>query len=47
MNVPIGLLGFVLVSKYIENSRVDEVAPLDLRGFVLLSLSLALLVFGV
>ncbi len=46
VNVPIGLLGFVLVSKYIENSRVDEVAPLDLRGFVLLSLSLALLVFG-
>jgi len=46
INVPVGILGIVLVSLYIENIREEEVFPLDIRGFVLTGLGLAGLVFG-
>jgi len=46
VNVPIGILGFILVSVFIEDLREEKVVPFDLRGFVFLSLSLACLVFG-
>jgi len=46
INVPIGALGFMLVTWYIPNIREDEVFPLDFRGFLLTGLGLAGLVSG-
>ncbi|HKV54521.1 MAG TPA: MFS transporter [Candidatus Binataceae bacterium] len=46
MNVPIGALGIVLVTLYIEDIRETQVFPLDIQGFVLTGLGLAGLVFG-
>jgi EmrB/QacA subfamily drug resistance transporter len=46
LNLPIGIAGLILVYTYVPDLREDEVAPLDLRGFVLVGLALAGLVFG-
>ncbi len=46
INIPIGILGIVLVTLLIENVREEAVPPLDLRGFVLIGLGLAGLIFG-
>jgi EmrB/QacA subfamily drug resistance transporter len=45
INLPIGALGILLGQLFIENIR-GEIAPLDLRGFVLAGLGLAGLTFG-
>jgi EmrB/QacA subfamily drug resistance transporter len=46
INVPIGLLGIVLVSLFISNTRGEVPEKTDYLGIVLSSLSLALLLFG-
>src|SRR6202790_3505405 len=46
INLPIGILGFALVTMFIENVREAEVFPLDFRGFILTGFGLAGLVFG-
>ena len=46
INVPIGLLGILLVRAYVPDLKEEATAPLDLRGFILIGLSLAGLVFG-
>jgi EmrB/QacA subfamily drug resistance transporter len=46
MNLPIGLAGLLLVRAYIPDIRQEDAGPLDLRGFALVSLALAGLVFG-
>jgi EmrB/QacA subfamily drug resistance transporter len=46
LNLPIGLTGILLVRKFIPDIREEQVGPLDVRGFVLISLALAGLVFG-
>src|SRR5271167_1391792 len=46
INVPIGMIGFTLVTLYIPNIREDNVFPLDFRGFLLTGLGLAGLVSG-
>lgn len=46
INVPIGILGFVLVSRFIPDLRGEERHPLDLTGFALSSIGLVGLVFG-
>jgi EmrB/QacA subfamily drug resistance transporter len=46
INVPIGLLGIVLASRYIENVRVPATNPFDLRGMVLAGLGIGGLAFG-
>src|SRR5579864_4604091 len=46
INLPIGILGFALVTIFIENIREAEVIPLDLRGFLMTGLGLAGVVFG-
>src|SRR5579864_294671 len=46
INLPIGILGYVLVTMFIENVREAEVIPLDLRGFLMTGLGLAGVVFG-
>ena len=46
INVPIGILGFVLVTIFIEDVREERVPPLDLLGFVVLAFALVGLIFG-
>lgn len=46
INVPIGLLGIVLASLYIENLREDGVPPFDWRGYLMLSIGLGSLMLG-
>jgi len=46
MNLPVGVVGVMLVTRYIENIRESEVIPLDFQGFVLTGLGLAGMVFG-
>jgi EmrB/QacA subfamily drug resistance transporter len=46
LNVPIGVLGIVLVQRFIENYREPARVPLDWRGFVLTGLALASLMYG-
>jgi EmrB/QacA subfamily drug resistance transporter len=46
INVPICMLGIVMVTLFIEDIRETEVPPLDVFGFALTGLGLAALVFG-
>ncbi|NKF22682.1 multidrug efflux MFS transporter [Solimonas sp. C16B3] len=47
INVPIGIVGFVLVRRYIPYIASESApAPFDLRGFVLCAVSLGCLLFG-
>ncbi|MEP9349900.1 MFS transporter [Xanthobacter sp. KR7-225] len=46
INVPIGVLGVFLATRFIENVREEDVPPLDLKGLVLSGVGLAGLVFG-
>ena len=46
INVPIGVIGIVLATIFIEDVKVEDRVPLDLSGFVFSSLSLGCLVFG-
>jgi len=46
INVPFGVLGIVLASVFIEDTREAKVGPLDVRGFALAGLGLAGLMFG-
>jgi len=46
INLPIGLGGVLAVQHFIPDVHAEKVAPLDLRGFVLIGLAVAGLVFG-
>jgi len=46
INLPIGLLGVVLVTRFVPNIREESAPPLDLHGFVLTGAGLACLVFA-
>ncbi len=46
INVPIGLLGFVLVSRYVENVRDELADPFDFVGMALVATAVAGLAFG-
>src|SRR5436189_1361805 len=46
INIPIGVLGVVLVRLFIDNIRETTVRPFDLPGFVLTGIGLASLAFG-
>src|SRR5579863_2420010 len=46
MNVPIAILGMILVTLYIPDIKEEETIPLDFRGFVLTGIGLSGLVFG-
>ncbi len=46
LNVPIGVLGVTLVTRYIEDVREPHMAPLDWLGFILTGLSLSCLMYG-
>ncbi|MGO9057794.1 MAG: MFS transporter [Candidatus Binataceae bacterium] len=46
INVPICMLGIVMVTMFIEDIRETDVPPLDLTGFFLTGIGLAAMVFG-
>jgi EmrB/QacA subfamily drug resistance transporter len=46
INIPIGLLGIYLATRFIENFREDDVPPLDVKGFFLSGIGLSGLAFG-
>jgi EmrB/QacA subfamily drug resistance transporter len=46
LNVPIGIIGLVLASIFIENYKEPETAPLDIRGFIFSGTALAGLMLG-
>ena len=46
INLPIGLVGVVMVSMFIENIREEKVVPLDVSGFLLMAAALAGVVIG-
>jgi len=46
INVPIGLIGIVLVLRLIPNVREEESEPFDTRGFAISAVALAALMFG-
>lgn len=46
INVPIGVLGLVLASRFIPHERDPQVRRLDLAGFALSAIGLSSLVFG-
>ncbi len=46
LNIPIGILGVILVSLYVPDVREETRAPLDWTGFALTALACAGLVFG-
>jgi len=46
INIPIGLLGIVLASKYLPRLNIRNDTPLDFKGFVLAGLSFSGIVFG-
>ncbi len=47
INVPVAVLGLVLVTLYIPDVRIDSVAGFDMRGFLLLGPGLAAFLTGV
>jgi len=47
INIPIGLIGIYLASRYIENFREEDVPPLDIKGFFLSGIGLSGLAFGI
>ena len=46
INVPIGLLGIVLATKYIDHVRAEQHERFDVRGMILAGLGIAGLAFG-
>jgi len=46
LNVPIGILGIALVTRYIQDVRDEPPGPFDTRGFLLSCVSLTCLMFG-
>ncbi|WGF87153.1 DHA2 family efflux MFS transporter permease subunit [Marinivivus vitaminiproducens] len=46
INVPIGLIGWVLVTRFIPNHRVESPPPLDVLGFLYAGLGVGALAFG-
>lgn len=46
MNVPVGIVGVFLVTKYIDDVRETSVKPFDWPGFIVLSFGLGASVFG-
>src|SRR5207344_2475345 len=46
INVPIGLLGIILATRYIENVRAEKQAPFDFLGMTLAGLGLGGVAFG-
>ena len=46
INIPVGMLGVYLASRYVANIKEEGLPPLDVKGFILSSIGLAGLAFG-
>jgi EmrB/QacA subfamily drug resistance transporter len=46
INIPMGILGVILATRYIANLREEDLPPLDVKGFVLSGIGLSGLAFG-
>jgi EmrB/QacA subfamily drug resistance transporter len=46
INVPVGIIGFYLVTRFIEEVREKAPGPFDIIGFVLSGVALSCLIFG-
>ncbi|MGC1347365.1 MAG: MFS transporter, partial [Methyloceanibacter sp.] len=46
INIPIGILGVILATYYIQNFREEVLPPLDVKGFILSGIGLSGLAFG-
>jgi EmrB/QacA subfamily drug resistance transporter len=46
INIPIGILGILLGLRYVPNIREEDTPPLDIAGFLLSGVGLALLMLG-
>ncbi len=46
INIPVGILGVYLASRYVANIKEEGLPPLDVKGFILSSVGLAGLAFG-
>ena len=46
INVPIGLIGLALVTRFLDAGRPPEPRPIDLKGFLLAGIAFSSLVFG-
>ena len=46
INIPMGILGVMLATHFIDNIREHELPPLDVKGFILSGIGLAGLAFG-
>lgn len=46
LNVPIGLIGVVFATRYVEQFVADRAARLDAKGFALVGLGLSAVIFG-
>jgi EmrB/QacA subfamily drug resistance transporter len=47
INIPVGILGVILATRYIADIREEGVPPLDVKGFVLSGIGLAGIAFGI
>jgi EmrB/QacA subfamily drug resistance transporter len=47
VNVPLGILGILLVTLYFDNPKEDEPRPLDWIGFLLTGFSLSFILYGI
>ena len=47
VNVPLGILGFFLVSRYFDNPKEDNPRPMDWIGFVLSGVAASCIMYGV
>jgi EmrB/QacA subfamily drug resistance transporter len=47
VNVPLGILGIALVTRYFDNPKEDDPRPLDWIGFGLTGLSLSCILYGI
>lgn len=46
LNVPVGIVGLLLASRFVPQLRADTLRPLDTRGFLLTSLGFSFAIFG-
>lgn len=46
LNVPIGVIGVIFATRYVEQFVADRAARLDVRGFALVGLGLSAVIFG-
>ncbi len=47
INIPIGIIGIILATRYIADIREEKLPPLDVKGFILSSIGLAGVAFGI